>query len=377
MIQEIGIQFGAKGVESILEDFNKIDKRITETANKFMALASQLSTLGKVAPGFKELDMAMESLSGKTQTTAKAMGSLSANIHSAAQGAEKLKGINNVLTGGSSGGGLFGGGGIGQALPYMIQWRALSAAIQGGKYAFTDILAGGSREKMAGALGELSAVGFNKQQKGMAERSARDYTSKFYDTSAVDVVKAMSQTASAYSVEKLGVSMISRMNEAAMNAAKLSKMPEEAMAEVLSKFTNSYLSSMDKATYKALQSGERANVRGYGNVNIAEMYEKTSAMLAKTIEVSNIWGKQVGEFMQYAGPVMAQRGWDPATMMAYAGVMSDLGFKGQKSGRAMKDTLTGSAEDFARLMLYSERGFYSKNGQIRKPPDSDVRGKSV
>ena len=374
MIQNVGIQFEAKGVEGILESFDKIDKRITETANKFMALASQLSTLGKVAPGFKELDMAMGSLSGKTQTTAKAMGSLSANTHSAIQGAEKLKNVSNQLIGGGKGGGF---GGLGAALPYMIQWRALSGAIEAGKYLATDILAGGSREKMAGALGELSAVGFDKQQKGMAERSARDYTSKFYDTSAVDVVKAMSQTASAYSVEKLGVSMISRMNEAAMNAAKLSKMPEEAMAEVLSKFTNSYLSSMDKATYKALQSGERANVRGYGNVNIAEMYEKTSAMLAKTIEVSNIWGKQVGEFMQYAAPVMAQRGWDPGTMMAYAGVMSDLGFKGQKSGRAMKDTLMGSADDFARLMLYSERGFYEKKGQIRKPPDSDVRGKSA
>ena len=372
MIQEIGIQFGAKGVETILESFDKIDRRITETANKFMALASQLNTLSGFTAGVREMSTAMGSLNGVTQASAKAMGSLSANTHSAIQGAEKLKNITNQIgSGGSKSGGGFGG--LGAALPYMLQWRAISAAIQGTQYAIKDVGMGGSREKIAGALGELSAVSFNSIQKGQAERSARGYSAEFSDVKSEDVIKAMSQTASAYSVEKLGVSVIARMNEAAMNAARLSKMPDEAMAELMSKYTNSFLMAQDKATYKALQSGERANVKGFGNVNIAEMYEKTSAMLTKTVEVSNIWGKDIANFMQYAGPVMAQKGWDPATGLAWAGVMSDTGFKGQKAGRAEKDSLVNSADDFARLMLWDKYGAYEKNGKRTAPPDQDVR----
>ena len=374
MMQSIGIEFSAKGTEKIIEAFDKIEKKAVETSNVLAKFGKQVGDLGGTARMIQDLSAAFGNMRGNAEAASKHIGGMTANLHGLTKELDKMSKINNVMAGGSkksgSSSGFFG---LGTALPYMLQWQALGAAIRGVKYAITDVGMAGSRKDMAGALGELSAVSFNSIQKGQAERAARQYSSQYADTKAENVIKAMSQTASAYSVEKLGVAMIDRMNQAAMNAAKISKMPDEAMAELMSKYTNSYLMAQDKATYQALQSGGRANLKGFGNVNLGEMYEKTSAMLTKTVEVSNIWGKDIANFMQYAAPVMAQKGWHPAAGLAWAGVMADTGFKGPKAGRAEKDMLVNSSEDFARLMLWDRLGPYEKNNKRTAPPDQDVR----
>ena len=353
MIQDIGIRFGAKDVDTVINAFNQIDERMALTMAKMDAFASNFKSMGIAATGaLNTIGKGWGDLRGKTQSVAENVRKVSNAMLDASKHGEKLKGVVNAFGNANKKGGMFGD--LGKALPYMIQWRAISGAIDAGKYLFNDILGARSRKDMAGALGELSAVSFSGTQKGQAEINAREYSSKFADTQSTDVIKAMSQTASAFSVKELGISMITRMNEAAIHAAKLSKMPEEAMAELLSKFTNSYLATMDKATYNALQGGGRADVRGYGQVNLGEMYQKNAAMIAKTVEVSNIWGKQIGDFMQYAAPVAAQRGWDTSTMLAWSGVMADMGFKGAKAGRAEKSMLLDQADSFAALMGWYE-----------------------
>lgn len=364
MNQEIGITFTATGSGKVIEKINamadSVDKLVTklgpmvEHINKAQgAFRSFYNSLGTAKSVFGEVRQEIGALNGMMDSMSRKAGNMTAQMNALNRASGGgVRGAGGGRAASQSGGFLGFLGGMGP-MGFMMRFMAYHKLIQGGEWALAASM-GSERKEMAAALGELSSVGFNAQQKNQVEDAAHQMAAKFVDVTATAYVNAMTQTASAFDVNKLGTGQLQRLNEAAINVGKLSKMSPDQAAELQSKMLNMYLASQPADVYRSLQGGGRANVRGFGNVNMADMGEKLMAMVGKSVEISNIWAPAIKDFMQYAGPVMAGRGWTPQGMLAVAATLSDLGFKGSKSGRAMKEVLVSAPQDYARMQLLAE-----------------------
>jgi nucleoid DNA-binding protein len=415
MNQSIGISYEATGQDKIINAFERIDKELgrflqrfehldnvlARASGLFDRLTSKAAALGgalgrslgveRFAAEFSGASRSVSALNTDLASTSRLVGKVSSELNAAASSARRFQ--SAVHSGGSPGAaggygppGRWGRGGAdnavmpwGMGLPgFWLRWQLWSGAAQAARYGAVDIGMGRNRVELDERLAELNAVGFNRMQKQATEEAAHKWAERFGYMKPTDYIQAMSQTASAFSVDKIGMANMQKMNEAALVMGKLGKMSGEASAELLSKQLNSYLAAQPASVYNALQSGGRANVRGFGNVDLGEMAQRYAAMTSKSIEISNIWGKGISDFMQYAGPVMAQQGWDPSAMLAYAGTMVDVGFKGAKSGRAMKDVMVRAPENYARLMMASEgRMTIGATGRAKEAQEEEVRQRSA
>lgn len=369
MNQHIGLSYAVSGQEQIINAFAQIFRAGTHAINKLDAMQIKLQS---VASGLTQLIGPVQNVArifGEMNGTAAAaktqVGGLAASMGALKREASGFKMPKIVMPqmasmggdardsampvgGRAAAQGLFGSLG---AAGFMMRYQAYMAAARAAKFGLVDVGMGRTRVGIDEALGELSAVGFDKIQKNQTEIAGRKYSERFPNVTTEEYVKGMSQTASAFDVNRLGVTTLERLNEAALMMGKLGKMNPEAAGEFQSKLLNQYLAAQDKATYRAITEGGKANVRGFGNVDLAGMSEKMMAMVAKSMEISNIWGKGAMDFMSYAGPIMSQNKWDPSTMLAFAGTLVDAGFKGAKSGRAMQDLFLRMPENFAKLEM--------------------------
>jgi hypothetical protein len=396
--QEIGIAFSVTGHDKIIQAVQAVETRFDSLGGKLQSWTQQMHRLAggfQQAAGFlRDFGAGLGTMSGQVRTASTALGGIHSNIDSinrtrmnpnifdpVARSAETAKkavsdlatsvgaatkkvgaatagpgavvGMPGATGGGSKGGSLSSGNLLGLIPGFWLRWQLLSAGLHGA-HALGRGAVAADRKQMAEALGLLSSVGFGAQEKDLTEAAGHRFAQKLPSVAPEQYVKTMSQTASAFDVNKLGLGQLQAMNEAAIMAGKIAQMDPSKAAEQLSKITLGYGMAQGGETYKALTGGGRANVRGFGNVNLGEMYQQNAAWMAKIVEKSNIWGTGVMDFMQYAAPTMAQHGWNPAAQMAWAGAMADSGYKGAKAGRASKDMMA-RPEALARLMMLGNR----------------------
>jgi len=395
MNQNIGIAYAVTGSDQVVAAFQKMEQGALGMQKSLAALNAVWSELSlhatKGLSAAREIGRQFGYITGTARTAKIETGAFVATLRQL-QGIKLPKLVMPTVAPGGIGtaSGAAAAGAMGQgrsgaqgifgdmgAFGFMGRFLLFHEAIKAGRYGI-GLGMGKERVGTDEALAELSAVNFDKMQKYQTEVSAHKFATRYPNISAEEYIKGMSQTASAFSVDKLGVGILKQMNESAMMTAKMSKMSPEAAAEMQSKLLNQYLTAQPKNVYSALQSGGSANVRGFGNVNLGQMSEKMMAMVTKSIEISNIWGKGITEFMQYVAPVMAQKGWDPAAMLAYAGTMVDVGFKGAKSGRAMKDIMVSAPEDYARLMMANEGLLkIGARGRAKQEQEDEVRRRAA
>lgn len=421
MNQEIGITYGSTGEEKVFSVFRQLDTHldnlerkvgtVERTFNRFFGSIGRTAS-DTLAP-VNNLGRAFGSMRGLAESANKHVGGLNSNlagisrhrvpsdlltpVASSARSAKveveglqrdlsRLSGIrvappipNGPGPGGRSSGrtggraasqsGFLGGMG---AFGFMARFMAFHEALRGGR-AVGESLLGVNRRELAEAAGGLSSVGFDRYEKTIAESMGKDFSYQMPSVSPSDYMKTMTQAASALDVNKIGMAQMGRITDSAIYAAKVAQMAPEKMAENMSKLSAGYLMTQGSGVYEALRGGGRANVRGYGNVNISEMQAMMAAQIAKTVEKSNIWGTGLMDFMQYAAPVMAQSGWTPSAMMAWAGSMTDAGFKGPKGGRAAKDLFLRGPDVLARLWMLNEGQFSYNDKGKRQLDDWELR----
>jgi len=393
MDQTIGIEYTVRGLENILNSFRQVEQgalRIQERFSGFSKYGDMLKPLNRdlysLTGAFSRVETAASPLREVTSMATTAEQRIRSLTNATREYARALNQIPQFPRGGvppmgpggpggvmPPGGGIIGPGGIDKAtrrdmygmVPwFMLRWTAYSKALEGAHW-MASAATGASRVDTDQALAELSAVSFSRSQKYLTEQAGQAYARRIPSVSTIDYIKAMSQTASAFSVKELGLPILQQMNESSIMMAKMSKMPVEQAAEMQSKLLNAYLAAQPGNVYKAIQSGGRANLPGFGEVNLGEMSKKYMAMTTKAVEISNVWGKGIMDYMQYAGPVLAQNKWDPAAMLAWVGSMVDVGFKGQKAGRAHKDLFIRAPETYAKMELFTE-GKLLRSGASRE-----------
>jgi hypothetical protein len=234
----------------------------------------------------------------------------------------------------------------------MFAWRLGSEAIQGAHYLFNDVMLGRNREKLAHGLGELGPLGFDKSLKQRTEISAKLFSQKFWTVSSESYIDAMSQTASAFSVESLGFENLRKMNEAGIKLSMVSKMSTEKAAELVSKTMLAYINQLPEEVSKQLQKGLKADVKGFGNVDMGGLAQGISAQSAKAVAISSIWGPGIQSAFRGALPSLLERGYSMPTALAMVSAYSDIGFQPGQGGKTVRDIYEKEPVNFAKTLVY-------------------------
>lgn len=236
---------------------------------------------------------------------------------------------------------------------FMLRYRMYSAALDAGFYTMNDILLGRSRQELAKGLADLSAVAFTSAQKKQTEYAAQQFSMRFWNTTTEEYVGAMSETASAFEIDKIGFSNLQRMNEAAIKLGKLSKMGAEQAADLMSGIVLQVMNRLPEQVRDALNRGASADVKGYGVTDIGGIAEKIAAQSAKAIQLSTVWGPGIAGAFKYMLPELMEKGWDVSAALAFLGATKSQGFPAEQIGRATKELFLSAPLDFARAMLMS------------------------
>jgi len=239
----------------------------------------------------------------------------------------------------------------GKAPWFLLRYRMWSAGIQAAQYGATDIGLGRSRQKMAHSLGELSPLGFDQNLKKDTEFAAKMFSQKFWTVSAESYIQAMTQTASAFDVSAIGFGNMQKMNEASIKVSMISKMSVEKTAELMTKTMLAFMTKLPEEVSRQLQSGGKADVKGFGNVDIGGLSQGIAAQIGKTIAVSAIWGPGIQSAFRYILPSVLDRGWSMPASLALVAATSDLGFQPGQSGRGAKDLFEGEGDPFAQMIM--------------------------
>ena len=247
---------------------------------------------------------------------------------------------------------------------FMFAWRAGSEAIQAAQFGFNDILLGRSREKMAAGLGQLSPLGFDTDLKSKVEASAKVFNQRFWTISAESYVDAMSQTASAFDVTKLGFSNLQRMNEASLKLSATAKMSTEKAAELLSKTLLAQITQMPADVAERLNKGLTADVKGYGKVDMGGLSEAVTAQISKTVAISSIWGPGIQSGFRGALPTLLERGYSLPAALAMVGAYADVGFQPGQGGKSVRDIYEREPVNFAKTLAYGAGLWQSESAQL-------------
>ena len=258
---------------------------------------------------------------------------------------------------------------------FMLRYRLYSSIFEGAMYAVNDILMGRARQDLAKQLGELTAVAFNSSQRKEAEVAAQIYSTKFWNTTTEEYVKAMAMTATAFDVNKIGFKNLERMNEAAIGMSKISQMTADKSAELMTGMIMQIMSRLPEDARQKLQAGESTFIKGYGEKNLGGIAETIAAQSAKAIQVATIKGSGIASAFRHALPVMLEQGWDVAAGLSFVSMMKNMGFHEGQIGRGTKDMMITAPTDFAKAVLYGstdkygqtyfkEEGFLDGQGQV-------------
>ena len=234
---------------------------------------------------------------------------------------------------------------------FMFRYRMYSAAFDAAQYSVKDLLLGGSRQKLAKDLGELSGLQFTSGQKKQTEYAAMMFSMKFWQTSTEEYVKAMSMTASAFDINSIGFENLRRMNEAVLKFGSLSKLGAEKSAELLSGVVLSIVSRLPQETRDALNKGLTADVKGYGNTDLGGMVETIAARSAKAVQISSLWGPGIASAFKYMLPELLEKGWDVTAALSMLGALKNQNFRPEQIGRATKDLFLSTPTAFAKAYL--------------------------
>lgn len=243
---------------------------------------------------------------------------------------------------------------------FMLRYRLYSSIFEGAMYAVNDIVMGRARQDLAKQLGELTAVAFNSSQRKEAEVAAQIYSTKFWNTTSEEYIKAMAMTATAFDVNKIGFKNLEQMNEAAIGMSKISQMTADKSAELMTGMIMQIMSRLPEDARKKLQSGESALVKGYGETNLGGLAETIAAQSAKAIQVATIKGSGIASAFKHALPVMLEQGWDVAAGLSFVSMMKNMGFHEGQIGRATKDMMITAPTAFAKAVLYGSTDKYGQ-----------------
>lgn len=385
MIQQIGIDITATGAQNVAAEFNNIASSLQsfQTSVKgfndsMTKMNSKMQTFYTAASKINDVGAHFTSFGNKAKS---AISGLSVEMDKLGASVKALNVLGSTAGGGrspgsaGSSGGMFGGllGGAMGPFGFMARFMAFHQALRGLQYAGTDILMGRSREDIAKANLDMAAVSANKNQRDMIEKQAHAFSSKYGVTTAPEYIGAAAQTASAMDIQKLGAGTISTITEQNLVGSKMTNMNQAAFAEAQSKIMTSYLGRFDSSVRETLMSGGTATLPEFGKVNLQQMHAKIVAMTAKVVEKTNIWGQGLMDFYSYAGSMAGEKGMPLSDIFAMGGVMSDLGFKGAKSGRALKSILAGQAEGLANVMMIGEGKYKMDMTKDEKKAFADER----
>lgn len=247
---------------------------------------------------------------------------------------------------------------------FMLAWRLGSEAVQGAHYMFNDVLLGRNREKLAAGLGQLSPLGFDKSLKQRTEMSAKLFSQKFWTVSAESYVDAMSMTASAFNVENLGFLNLQKMNESAMKLGMISKMSMEKSSALVSKIILGLLTQMPEEISQQLQKGGKADVKGYGNVDMGGLAQGIASQVAKTVAVSSAWGPDISSAFRGALPTLLERGYSLPTALAMTSAYVDVGFQAGQGGKAIRNVYEKEPINLAKTLAYGAGLWQSESAQL-------------
>ena len=242
---------------------------------------------------------------------------------------------------------------IGKAPWFMLRYRLYSELLSGLNYSLVDIGLGRSRQKLAASLGELSPLGFDQNLKKDTEFAGKLFSQKFWTVSAESYAAAMTQTASAFDVQTVGFANLQKMNEASLKVSMISKMSVEKTAELMTKTMLGFMNQLPSEVSSQLQKGLKADVKGYGNVDLGGLAQGMAAQIGKTIAVSSIWGPGVQSSFRYLLPSVLQRGWSLPSALALVGATADVGFQPGQGGRGQKDLFEGEGNPMAKMIMQS------------------------
>ncbi len=236
---------------------------------------------------------------------------------------------------------------------FMLRYRMYSQILDGIFYSLADVVMGRSRAKLADALGELTAVAFTSSQRKQAEFAANVFSMKLWNVTAEECLNAMSSTASAFDVNRVGFDNIRRMNEAAIRFGKLSKLSAEKSADLMTGIVLQLMTRFPEDVSELLKSGHAARVKDYGVVDLGGLTEKIAAQSAKAIQISTVWGPGIAGAFKYMLPELLEKGWNIPAALSLLGSIKDAGFPAEQIGRATKETFLSAPADFARTILWA------------------------
>jgi len=341
---------------------------LVQSGDKLNSFANTSYSLATAARRTEHFAQQLESVTGRAVKAAAGIDVLTASVtrYSAAVGSTGNLTIRAPRAGAAGSGAILSPGAgatkkgsgpasvndiLGAAPWFLLRYRAWTAAMEGGSYMLRDVMMGRSRKEIAAALGELSAVSFDPINKAKTEAAARTFSTKFWTVTAEQYTQAMSQTASAFDVNEVGFENLRKMNEAVLQFSMLSKMKGEGAAQMMSQWTKTLLTYQTKDVREAIQSGGRADVPGYGNVDLGDFSTKIVAQMTTAIEKSNIWGPGISAAARHSLPVLLNQGWDVPSALSFYGALVDMGFQPGQAGRGTKDVFTRFPTDASRALL--------------------------
>jgi hypothetical protein len=402
MDQTIGIGYQIDGVSQVVKANNEVIGSFDKVVGKIQRVSSVVGALGG---SFGALKSAMAGMGSGTflqsfkgsSTSINAAAKASDRFNTSIGGtparadaaASKIRELTSAVNQYSSavgsikpipmspipgtGTGKAGGPGVAPIRPrdiwsmtprFMFAWRAGSEAIQGAHYMFNDVLLGRNREKLAAGLGELSPLGFDKNLKARTEMSAKLFSQKFWTVSAESYVDAMSMTASAFNVENLGFENLQKMNEASMKLGMVSKMSMEKSSALVSKIILGLLTQMPEEISQQLQKGLKADVKGYGNVDMGGLAQGIASQVAKTVAVSSAWGPDISSAFRGALPTLLERGYSLPTALAMTSAYVDVGFQAGQGGKAIRNVYEKEPINLAKTLAYGAGLWQSESAQL-------------
>jgi hypothetical protein len=409
MDQTIGIGYQVDGVQGVVKandtvitSFEKVVSKVGSMANTLGTFASQMGALSKNMAGLKATGSFTDTFRGsstsvnaagkgverfntalagtpeKVWAAGAAIRRLTTIVQSYSSAVNSVKPVPMVAAQGQPGGvapgtgkatGATGGKTSNRAIipmvpRFMLAWRLGSEAVQGAHYLFNDVMLGRNREKLAHGLGELGPLGFDKSLKQRTEMSAKLFSQKFWTVSSESYIDAMSQTASAFSVGKLGFENLKKMNEAGIKLSLVAKMSTEKAAELVSKTMLAYINQLPEEVSQQLQKGLKADVKGFGNVDMGGLAQGISAQAAKAVAVSSIWGPGIQSAFRGALPSLLERGYSIPTALAMVSAYSDIGFQPGQGGKAVRDIYEREPVNFAKTLAYGAGLWQSESAQL-------------
>lgn len=415
MDQRIGIEFQVMGhdkvsraIRSLYDDIDKLQARlkgVTQKLSFFDRLGNGKRVIAEAATATSKLNTELSVTATRANAAAAAMTRLARAAHQYASALPRMgANIPTASAFPTQKASMATGGGIPMPMPvsmpaasktpsgkraaaqtpgdvavspwgmgapgFMLRYMAVSKALQGASYATTDIALGRSRQELAQGLGGLTAVGFSREQRKQAEIAAQAFQTQFWTTTKEEYIQALGETASQYSVERIGFKNLQHLNEAASQMGALSQMTAEQAAGMQSAMLKVYLANMPKDMSEALLKGENVLIKDFGvekMMGIGEIGERLSSQIAKTIEISSNWGADIMNASQYSLQILKQKGWDSGAILALQSLGKDLGIKSAKWGRGLKDLFVSGPEDISRMLLMMR-------GQWIDPLDAEKHG---